>query len=112
MPGTDEELRNALLKTFRDEADEILAAITDDLIALEQGGGVIDPAVSESIYRRTHSLKGAARSACCMALGDVAEKLQEQARELQSCADIVNDIEYQFERVAAEVARLQKTFSA
>jgi len=59
-----------------------------------------------------HSLKGAARSACCMALGDVAEKLQEQARELQSCADIVNDIEYQFERVAAEVARLQKTFSA
>ena len=76
MPGTDEELRNALLKTFRDEADEILAAITDDLIALEQGGGVIDPAVSESIYRRTHSLKGAARAVALREIESICQHLE------------------------------------
>ena len=76
MPGTDEELRNALLATFRDEADEILAAITDDLIALERGGGVIDPIVSESIYRRTHSLKGAARAVSLREIESICQHLE------------------------------------
>ncbi len=76
MPGTDEELQNALLATFQDEADEILAAITDDLIALERGGGVIDPAVSESIYRRTHSLKGAARAVSLREIESICQHLE------------------------------------
>lgn len=76
MPGTDEDLRNELLATFRDEADEILAAITDDLITLERGGGTIDPVVSESIYRRTHSLKGAARAVALREIESICQHLE------------------------------------
>lgn len=76
MTGTDEELRETLLATFRDEADELLTAITDDLIALEKGRGEIDPVVSESIYRRTHSLKGAARAISVREVESICQHLE------------------------------------
>jgi len=84
MPGTDEDLREGLLATFRDEADEILAAITGDLIALERGGGVIDPAISESIYRRTHSLKGAARAVALREIESICQHLETALSSVRS----------------------------
>ena len=36
MHGTDEEFRERLLATFREEADEHLAEITEGLVALEK----------------------------------------------------------------------------
>lgn len=84
MQGTDEELRNALLATFQDEAEEILAAITGDLIALEQAGGTIDPVVSESIYRRTHSLKGAARAVSLREIESICQHLETALAGLRS----------------------------
>ncbi len=62
MTGTDEEFRKRLLATFREEADEHLGEITEGLIALEKTGVGAGSALIEQIYRKTHSLKGAARA--------------------------------------------------
>lgn len=76
MTGKDQDLKEALLSTFRDEADEILTAITNDLINLERGGSEIDPVLSESIYRRTHSLKGAARAISLREIESICQHLE------------------------------------
>ncbi|RQD83310.1 MAG: hybrid sensor histidine kinase/response regulator [Methanocalculus sp. MSAO_Arc2] len=76
MAKKDQDLKEALLATFRDEADEILTAITSDLISLEKGGTEIDPVLSESIYRRTHSLKGAARAISLREIESICQHLE------------------------------------
>lgn len=62
MPPRDEALLKRLLATFRVEADEHVHAIADGLRALAATSGSGQAAVIESIYRETHSLKGAARA--------------------------------------------------
>jgi chemotaxis protein histidine kinase CheA len=39
---------------------ELLTAITDGLMRLEQTVGHPDPVIIEDVFRKTHSLKGAA----------------------------------------------------
>ena len=56
-----------------------------------------------------HSLKGAARSACCPALGDAAAQLQDDAAEGKNVDDLVGKIAQEFVRVEDEVKSLQKT---
>ncbi len=46
-----------------------------------------------------HSLKGAAYSACCNALGDLATQLQDDADERKECASLTIEIMREFERV-------------
>ena len=55
-----------------------------------------------------HSLKGAARSACCPALGDLASQLQDDADVQKPVADLVAEILKEFKRVEAEISALQK----
>lgn len=61
MTKGDENLRRLLKETFREEADEYLAEIKDALITLEKDGLESHPELAKGIYRRIHSLKGAAR---------------------------------------------------
>lgn len=53
-----------------------------------------------------HSLKGAARSACCPVLGDLAARLQNEAGSKQDVARLVGDIAKEFKRVEREIAAL------
>lgn len=53
-----------------------------------------------------HSLKGAARSACCMTLGDLADGLQDQATRALPWETIIQNILKEFERVKSEIGRL------
>lgn len=62
MTSSDEEFHQWLLATFREEADEILTGISNGLIELEKEGSDPGPELVEQIYRKTHSLKGAARA--------------------------------------------------
>lgn len=56
-----------------------------------------------------HSLKGAARSACCNVLGDVAAALQEDAEAKKpTCARLVAAAEREFERASAEIRALKR----
>jgi two-component system chemotaxis sensor kinase CheA len=107
MPGTDEELREALLATFRDEADELLTAITDDLIALEKGGREIDPAVSESIYRRTHSLKGAARAVAVREIESICQHFETALSSLRQGEFVPDAAGYDlFHRAVLQMRRI------
>jgi two-component system chemotaxis sensor kinase CheA len=60
--STDEEFQEWLLATFREEADEILTGISNGLIELEKSGPTPGSELIEQVYRKTHSLKGAARA--------------------------------------------------
>ena len=62
MTSSDEEFHQWLLATFREEADEILTGIVQGLVELEKAGAIPDPGLVEQIFRKTHSLKGAARA--------------------------------------------------
>jgi HPt (histidine-containing phosphotransfer) domain-containing protein len=56
-----------------------------------------------------HSLKGAARSACCNVLGDVAAALQEDAAANKpTCARLVATAEREFERATREIRALKR----
>lgn len=54
-----------------------------------------------------HSLKGAARSACCKILGDLASELQDRSEAGQPPEDLVTKIEEEFARVREEVKTLK-----
>lgn len=55
-----------------------------------------------------HSLKGAARSACCNLLGDLASQLQDDAEAGKSgCVALVAAIEDEFKRACAAIADLR-----
>lgn len=62
MTSSDEEFHQWLLATFREEADEILGGISQGLIELEKTGSSPAADLIEVVYRKTHSLKGAARA--------------------------------------------------
>lgn len=54
-----------------------------------------------------HSLKGAARSACANILGDYADELQNDSEDQKENADIITNIEKEFDRVKQEVSSLR-----
>ncbi|PKL59645.1 MAG: hybrid sensor histidine kinase/response regulator, partial [Methanomicrobiales archaeon HGW-Methanomicrobiales-4] len=62
MTSSDEEFHQWLLATFREEADEILTGISINLIELEKVGSDSGAELVEQVFRKTHSLKGAARA--------------------------------------------------
>ncbi len=68
MDKKDEEFLKRLLSTFRIEAEEHLNVIASGLIGIEKGGPEKQDEIIETIYRESHSLKGAARS---VNLGDI-----------------------------------------
>jgi len=50
-----------------------------------------------------HSLKGAARSACAVMLGDIAANLQIKAEEKTPSPELIREISEEFENVRNEV---------
>ncbi len=50
-----------------------------------------------------HSLKGAARSACCVKLGDLASHLQDDAYDTKHCNVLRAEIKEEFERVKKDI---------
>ena len=62
MTGPDDEFREILLATFREEAEEYLNTITAGLLDLEKTGLDAGTILVERVFRTLHSLKGAARA--------------------------------------------------
>ena len=62
---------------------------------------------AKELSELAHSLKGSARSACCITLGDLVEEVQKQGDAGQKCgADMVAAVLLEFERVKAQVSGL------
>jgi two-component system, chemotaxis family, sensor kinase CheA len=76
MSDPDEEFHKRLLATFREEAEEHLGEITEELIALEKAGITPDSPLVESVYRKTHSLKGSARAVKLREIEIVCQNLE------------------------------------
>jgi two-component system chemotaxis sensor kinase CheA len=76
MTDPDEEFRRQLLATFREEAEEHLGEITEELIALEKAGITAGSSLVERVYRKTHSLKGSARAVSLREIESVCQNLE------------------------------------
>lgn len=105
MPGKEEDIQDPLLATFQDEAEELLAAISGDLHALEAGGGDIDPDISESIYRRTHSLKGAARAISLREIESICQHLETALAGVRNRTVIPDQETYKIFHTAVDIIR-------
>ncbi len=62
MDQKEKEFLERLLATFQDEAHEHLTTISAGLLTLESGDSKPDNVTIETVFRETHSLKGAARA--------------------------------------------------
>ncbi|SPJ15882.1 CheA signal transduction histidine kinase [Syntrophobacter sp. SbD2] len=85
MDRKDEDLLKKLLPMFKIEARDHLKIISSGLIELEKGGPEKHGEIIETIYRESHSLKGAARSvnrsdivAICQALENTFSALKSE----------------------------------
>lgn len=76
MSGPDDDFRKKLLVTFREEADEYLGVITQGLIELEKVDPDLAPDLIEQVYRKVHSLKGAARAVQLKEIGMICQDLE------------------------------------
>ncbi|MEZ5814889.1 MAG: ATP-binding protein [Alphaproteobacteria bacterium] len=86
------EMLGMFVQMTSPQIERIQAALTDgDFHALKELG---------------HSLKGAARSACCNVLGDLAARLQDDAAAQRPVDALVGEIAEEFQRVEDEVAGL------
>jgi two-component system chemotaxis sensor kinase CheA len=76
MTDPDEEFYKQLLATFREEAEEHLGEITEELIELEKAGVIQGSPLIERVYRKTHSLKGSARAVNLREIESVCQNLE------------------------------------
>lgn len=107
MAGSDDAFRARLLETFREEAEEYLESITAGLIDLEKAGP--EPATVESVYRRIHSLKGAARAVNLREIESVCQTLETVFARMKKgeYAPGVEDFDLFFRTLAVIKALLQ-----
>jgi two-component system, chemotaxis family, sensor kinase CheA len=82
---TEMEIPEALLRTFRDETDEVLAEL--ERCALELGGGGAQAPLIESMFRSAHTLKGNASCLGFDALTQAAHQLEETLDAARKTAD-------------------------
>ncbi|MFA5268500.1 MAG: response regulator [Methanoregula sp.] len=90
MTDQDEEFHKRLLATFREEAEEHLCEITEELIALEKAGITPGSPLVERVYRKTHSLKGSARAVNLREIESVCQNL-ESAFSLMKKGEFIPD---------------------
>lgn len=106
-PAIDREAMIAQMGAFDSDAVEMLGMFVEMTAPLVEK---ITQAQARDDYHAlkesAHSLKGAARSACCVVLGDLAARLQDDATDLKPCADLVAQVAAEFERVRAAIAAL------
>src|SRR5271169_5077926 len=83
MDKRDEEFLKRLLATFKIEAQEHLSVISTGLFEIEKGDPEKQAEIIETVYRESHSMKGAARSvdlsdivAICQSMEDVFSALK------------------------------------
>lgn len=108
-PAIDRDAIVEQLGAFDSDTVEMLNMFVDMTQPLiDQLRAAFEAEDTEELRDVAHSLKGAAHSACCTRLGDLASDLQDamDATDADIDAALVNGIFDEFERVRAEVAAL------
>ncbi len=77
MSDTGKDFRKRLIATFITEVDEHLKVLSDGLLTLEKvPSASIQKATLETIYRETHSMKGAARAVNMSNIESICQSLE------------------------------------
>jgi two-component system, chemotaxis family, sensor kinase CheA len=105
MTDPDEEFHKQLLATFREEAEEHLGEITEELIALEKAGITPGSALVERVYRKTHSLKGSARAVNLREIESVCQNLESVFSLIKKGEFIPDEAAYDLFHDAIKIAR-------
>ncbi len=126
------DMGNALDKVSKEKSAKIVETPSIDQDALTEQIGVLDKSTGDMMYMFIdmtmplidkinralkdgdskkladlgHSLKGAARSACCNRLGGLAGKLQNHDGVMDNCSKIVEEINQEFIQVKTDIKRL------
>jgi len=95
--GEIDEDSVAMLKSFIDMTRPLLDRIEKAFVAESR----------IELREASHSLKGAARSACCSYLGDLAADIQDRAdREKEITRQMIDEIKAEFNRAEEEINKL------
>ncbi|EHQ36103.1 hybrid sensor histidine kinase/response regulator [Methanoplanus limicola] len=94
MTDSGDRFRRQLIETFRGEADEHLTDIAEGLLTLEKRGAAGSPDITERIYRKTHSLKGAARAVNFPEIVSVCQNLENVFSLMQKGAFVPEEAEF------------------
>ena len=109
LPAVDDDLDAQLLPTFLDEAGELLPQIGSDLRAWKAEPGEVRPA--RSLARALHTLKGSARIAGAIHLGELAHAMESRLSGAIESRDpqpaLFEAIESDIDRLSDGVDRLR-----
>lgn len=94
--GALDENTGEMMYMFIEMTEPLLKKIE---AAIEDGDG-------SQLYELGHSLKGAARSACCPALGDLGEELENHDGTMGYCRACMEAINEEFIRIKGDIRRL------
>lgn len=107
-PAVDVDAMKEQMGAFDEGAIEMLHMFVEMTVPLiEKIKAAKDAGDFHDLMEGAHSLKGAARSACCSVLGDLASELQDNSEQQKDSGDLVDKIEKEFERVGVEVKTLK-----
>ena len=105
----DDDVDQQLLPIFLEEAAELVPQVGHDLRAWRARPE--DKLVAQSLKRLLHTLKGSARMAGAMALGQLTHSMEsriENAQLLPSIPEsLIDDLETSFDRIGTLIGRLQ-----
>ncbi|MFC5302213.1 Hpt domain-containing protein [Azospira restricta] len=110
LAGVKDELDEQLLPIFLEEAFELIGGINEQLRQWRAAPG--DHETLRALHRLFHTLKGSARMAGAMTLGEITHAIEsrvEQADKAGSAPpELIDDVESAFDSVVQIVERLQR----
>ena len=107
-PAVNKDAMIAQMGAFDESTIEMLHMFIDMTKPLiDKIGAAHQQKDYHDLKEAAHSLKGAARSACCNILGDHAAKLQSMAEMGETDAALIDEIVKEFARASAEIKALK-----
>ncbi len=110
LPVVKDELDEQLLPIFLEEAAELTVAITENLRAWRTNPA--DAEAARALHRLFHTLKGSARMAGAMTLGEITHAIESHVEHANktggTTAELVEEIESTFDSVVQIIERLQR----
>jgi two-component system sensor histidine kinase/response regulator len=107
-PAVDKAAMREMMGAFDENALQMLGMFSEMTAAIVEK---IKETFAQQDYAEleeaAHSLKGGARSACCVRLGDLADKLQDEAHNRRVAPALIDDVLAEYERVCTEIPTLK-----
>ena len=110
LTGIKDDLDEQLLPIFLEEAAELTVSITENLRTWHANPA--DTEAARALHRLFHTLKGSARMAGAMTLGEITHVIESRVEHANktggATADLIEEIETTFDSVIQIVERLQR----